>query len=70
MANRGWDSQQGGDSGWGSTARQSGRMTGTGDAEAFIKPNQDGNPGGTPSDPMGTPGDLYEIPGNLEVPHN
>lgn len=60
MANRGWDSSQGGSS-ESSNARQSGRVSGVGNAEAFIRGNRaaahDG--GGW----MGDPGDESSVCG-------
>ena len=61
MANKGWDSQQGGE-GWASTARTSGRTSGCGDAESFVRPAS--VPGGAKSDPMDSRSDLFEAPGN------
>lgn len=62
MANKSWDSTQGG-SGWASNARQTGRTSGCGDAESFIRPAQ--VPNGEHNDPMDERGDLFAAPGQL-----
>lgn len=66
MANKGWDSTSSG-SGWPSTARTTGRNTGTDGASAFIKGSQIADPGDH-NDLMDQRDDLYEVPGNLTSP--
>jgi hypothetical protein len=64
MANRGWDSQLGGDA-QPSNARTTGRVSGTDGAEAFIRPAD--VPTGAKDDPLDTRGDVFTPPGNLSV---
>lgn len=64
MANKGWDSTQGGE-GWSSTARQSGRQSGAGGSE-FVQGSKIADPGGH-NDPMDGPDDLFGPPGQLST---
>lgn len=63
MANKGWDSTQGG-SGEPSNARTTGRTSGCGDAESFIRGSRIADPGNH-NDPMDERGDLFAPPGQL-----
>ena len=69
MANRGWDSTLSGP-GWPSTARTTGRTTGTDGAEAFVQGSKLASHG-PECDPMDERSDLF--PGgsdNLGTSHN
>lgn len=63
MANRGWDSTQGG-SGVPSNARTTGRTSGTGDSGAQMRGSNIADPGNH-NDPMDQPGDHFGVPGQL-----
>lgn len=63
MGNKGWDSTQGGSS-EPSNARQSGRTSGTGNAESFIQGSKIAAPGAM-DDPMDQRSDLFEPPGQM-----
>lgn len=66
MANKGWDSQEGG-SAEPSNARQSGRLSSSGGgAEAFIHGSRVADPGGH-NDPLDTRGDVFGPPGQLST---
>ncbi len=65
MANKGWDSTLGG-SGVSSTARQSGRESGTDGASAFIQGSKIADPGNH-NDPMDSRGDVFGPPGQLST---
>ena len=64
MANKGWDSTQGG-TGMASNARTTGRTSGTGDAESFIRPAA--VPTGAENDPMDSRADLFSPPGQASA---
>lgn len=61
MANRGWDSTQGG-SGVPSNARTTGRTSGTDGAESFVEGSKIADPG-EHNDPMDKRSDLFGAPG-------
>ena len=63
MANRGWDSTLTGP-GWSSTARTTGRETGTGEAESFIRPNPAAD-SGIDNSPMDSRSDVFMVPGRV-----
>ena len=65
MANKGWDSTQGGE-GWPSTARTTGRQSGNGDAASFVKGSGIADPG-MHNDPMDAPDDKFGAPGQLST---
>lgn len=62
MANKGWDSTQGG-SGWSSTARTTGRQSGT---TAAVQGSKIADPGNH-NDPMDSRDDLFGPPGQLST---
>lgn len=69
MANRGWDSTLSG-TGWASTARTTGRTTGTDGAEAFVQGSKLASHDGE-CDPLDNRGDLFPGgSGNLQPSHN
>lgn len=65
MANKGWDSTQGGE-GMPSNARTTGRTSGTGGADAFVQGSKIADPGNH-NDPMDERGDLFAPPGQLSA---
>ncbi len=65
MANKGWDSTQGGEA-WSSTARQSGRQSGTDGAASFVQGSKIADPGNH-NDPMDERGDVFGAPGQLST---
>lgn len=65
MGNRGWDSMQGGDT-WSSNERTTGRKSGAGNADSFIRPADTASIGNK-NDPLDQRSDLFESPGQLSI---
>lgn len=62
MANRGWDSQLAGDS-WASTARTTGRLSGTDGAAGFVQGDKVAHNGMVDNDALAGRDDVFGPPG-------